>query len=139
MAVFLVGHTASSLASDNGIRGLLLGCSNIEVDAERLNCVDKLILSIAGQSSVESVESQSAQELVTQRSPSYDLIAAYKDNDERWIFEFDNGEVWQQTEPRYLPTLENLPVRVTISEGVFGSHDLRAENYGRPVKIKRLN
>ena len=50
----------------------------------------------------------------------------------------ENGEVWQQTEPRYLPKLEDFPVQVDISEGVFGSYDLRAEDFGKVVKVKRL-
>ena len=66
------------------------------------------------------------------------LIAVYQDNKERWNFKFDNGEVWQQIETRYLPKLENFPVQVDISEGVFGSHNLRAEDFGKVVKVKRL-
>jgi hypothetical protein len=66
------------------------------------------------------------------------LIAVYQDNKERWNFEFDNGEVWQQIEPRYLPKLESFPVQVDISEGVFGSYDLRAEGFGKVVKVMRL-
>ena len=66
------------------------------------------------------------------------LIAVYQDNKERWNFKFDNGEVWQQIEPRYLPKLENFPVQVDISEGVFESHNLRAEDFGKVVKVKRL-
>jgi hypothetical protein len=66
------------------------------------------------------------------------LIAVYKDDKKRWIFEFDNGQVWRQTEARYLPKVENFPVRVSISKSVFGSHDLRAEEFGKAVKVKRL-
>ena len=78
------------------------------------------------------------QEAKPQTSLDYTLISVYKDRKNRWIFKFDNGQVWQQVEPRYLPRLENFPIRVGISEGVFGSHDLRAENYGKPVKVRRL-
>jgi hypothetical protein len=28
---------------------------------------------------------------------------------------------------------------VDISNGVFGSHDLRAENFGKPVNVKGIN
>ena len=82
-----------------------------------------------------------SQTLVNRRlktSRSYDLIAVYQDNKARWKFKFNNGEVWQQIEPRYLPKLENFPVQVDISEGVFGSYDLRAEDFGKLVKVKRL-
>jgi len=66
------------------------------------------------------------------------LIAVYKDDKKRWIFEFDNGQVWRQTEARHLPKVESFPVRVSISKSVFGSHDLRAEEFGKAVKVKRL-
>ncbi len=63
----------------------------------------------------------------------------YKDNKKRWVFEFENGQVWRQTEPGYLPKQKDLPIQVDISNGVFGSHDLRAENFGKPIKVKRIN
>ena len=77
-------------------------------------------------------------EPVAPTSASYNLIAVYKDDKKRWILEFDNGQVWRQTEARYLPKVENFPVRGSISKSVFGSHDLRAEEFGQAVKVKRL-
>jgi len=166
MAVFLTGYTSIALASDNALRDSLLICAKIENNAERLDCVDKLIRSITSQPVVESIEQHKSieepifenlstndsgenelaqnhlrppQESTAQTSVSYELIAVYKDNKNRWNFEFDNGEVWRQTESRYLRELENLPVSVEISEGVFGSHDLRADDFGKAVKVKRLN
>lgn len=165
MAAFLAGYTSISLASDSGLRDSLLSCSKVENNVERLECVDQLILSIANQPAAESItrrrppetateklatNDSSASELgqkdltepqkaTAQTSLSHNLIAAYKDDKERWNFELDNGEVWQQIEPRYLPRLESLPVPVSISNGVFGSHDLRAENFGKAVKVRRLN
>ena len=84
------------------------------------------------------VQCREPQEVTTKTSLSYNLIAVYKDSKNRWNFEFENGDVWQQIEPGYLPKPKNLPVRVDISDGVFGSHDLRAENFGKPVKVKRI-
>ena len=74
----------------------------------------------------------------TPLSPTFTMIAAFKDYKKRWNFEFDNGQVWRQLEPRYLPRLD-LPVQVKISKGVLGSYDLRAVRFGKPVKVKRLN
>ena len=164
MAVFLPGYTSNSLASDGELRDLLLSCSNFENDTKRLECVDKIIRSITSQTVVESIQPQShqeplienlsiedssgnelaqsnlqePQEVTTQTSLGYELTAVFKDSKNRWNFEFENGEVWQQIEPGYLPKPKNLPVRVDISDGVFGSHDLRAENFGKPVKVKRI-
>jgi hypothetical protein len=164
MAVFLAGYASKSLAGSSELRELLLACSKIENNEKRLDCVDTLIRSIANQAIVETMEPQNpqepipektsisdssdselgkkylpeTQEITTQTSLRYNLIAVYKDHKKRWIFEFDNGQVWQQVEPRYLPKLKDLPVRVDISEGVFGSHDLRAEEFAAPVKVKRI-
>ena len=152
------------MASDSELRDLLLSCSSFESDAKRLDCVDELILSIEDQAVVESLEQQSAQKLIPEESSTNDssgqelgqehlrepdgpvaptsvscnLIAVYKDDKKRWSFEFDNGQVWRQTEVRYLPKVENFPVRGSISKSVFGSHDLRAEEFGQAVKVKRL-
>jgi hypothetical protein len=38
---------------------------------------------------------ENPQESKLKTSRSYDLIAVYQDNKERWTFKFDNGEVWQ--------------------------------------------
>ena len=164
MAVFLTGYTSNSLASDRELRDLLISCSNFEYDTERLECVDKIIRSLTSQTVVETIQPQGPQapivknspindsskkelvqnnlrepqEVVTRTSLSYELTAVYKDSKNRWNFEFENGEVWQQIEPGYLPKPKNLPVRVDISDGVFGSHDLRAENFGKPVKVRRI-
>lgn len=157
MAVFLVASASNSSASNSGLRESLLSCSKVENNEERLKCVDTIILSIASQPGPEdsiteklpsndSVSNESTREILpepqeatAQTSLSHKLIAAYRDDKKRWNFELDNGEVWQQVEPRYLPKLENLPVPVSISNGVFGSHDLRADNFGKAVKVKRLN
>jgi hypothetical protein len=122
MAVFLVGDVSISLASESELEELLSSCSKVENDAKRLACFDEHIPSNAGQPTAEKIELQGTQEPIK----------------ERWNFKFDNGEVWQQIEPRYVPKLENFPVLVNISEGVFGNHDLRAEDFGKVVKVKRL-
>ena len=151
MAVFLVGDVSISLASESELEELLSSCSKVENDTKRLACFDELMPSNAGQPIAEksSVKDSNGDELgqkylekpqesKPKTSRSYNLIAVYQDNKERWNFKFDNGEVWQQIEPRYLPKLENFPVQVDISEGVFGSHNLRAEDFGKVVKVKRL-
>jgi hypothetical protein len=119
MAVLLVGNASISLASESELEELLLRCSNVENDAKRLDCFDELMPSNAGQPIVETVELQGAQEPIAEKSSvkdsngdelgqkylekpleskpktsrSYNLIAVYQDNRERWNFEFENGEV----------------------------------------------
>ena len=163
MAVVLVGYPVDSFADNNELRDLLLDCSAIEKNTQRLVCVDKIIRSLAEQqivlpTGVQSIDLQTAEKTpviefsdnelgqkylrksqARATSTSYYLIAAYKDHQKRWNFEFDNGQVWQQLEPRYLSKPKHLPVKVSISEGVFGSHNLRAESFANPVKVRRLN
>ena len=147
----MVGDVSISLACESELEELLSSCSKVENDAKRLACFDELIPSNAGQPTAEksSVKESNGDELgqkylekpqesKSKTSRSYQLIAVYQDSRERWNSKFENGEVWQQIEPRYLSKLENSPVEVDISEGVFGSHDLRAEDFGKVVKVKRF-
>lgn len=66
------------------------------------------------------------------------LVSAYQDRKKRWYFELDNGEVWRQTEARTLPGISDLPVVVTVSRGVFGSHNLRSDAFSGSIKVKRF-
>ena len=66
------------------------------------------------------------------------LVATGKDKQKRMIFNFENGQVWKQIEPRYLKTLSNLPLQVELVKGALGSYSLRLGKSGRLVKVKRI-
>ena len=72
------------------------------------------------------------------RESSLQLVQAYKSKRELWVFEFENGQAWQQIEARYLSVPKDLPAAVIISQGVLGSYDLRIGETGRTIKVKRL-
>ena len=72
------------------------------------------------------------------RESSMQLVQAYKSKQELWVFEFENGQAWQQIEARYLSVPKDLPAAVIISQGVLGSYDLRIGETGRTIKVKRL-
>ncbi len=72
------------------------------------------------------------------RESSMQLVQAYKSKQELWVFEFENGQAWQQIEARYLSVPKDLPAAVIISQGVFDSYDLRIGETGRTIKVKRL-
>ena len=72
------------------------------------------------------------------RESSLQLVQAYKSKQELWVFEFENGQAWQQIEARYLSVPKDLPAAVIISQGVLGSYDLRIGETGRTIKVKRL-
>lgn len=118
------GYSIGSCISSTAIRESITQISSVDESSENGPAQKEL---------------QELQEAANQTSSSYELIAVFKDKKKRWNFEFDNGEVWQQTEPGYLHKPENLPIRVDISKGVFGSHDLRADNFGKSVKVKQIN
>ena len=56
------------------------------------------------------------------RESSLQLVQAYKSKQELWVFEFENGQVWQQIEARYLSVPKDLPAAVIISQGDFLSN-----------------
>ena len=70
---------------------------------------------------------------------SFSLVNAYQNRKKQWVFELDNGQLWQQNEARYLPSPKLFPVKVTISEGMFGAYNLRAEYINKTVKVKRTH
>lgn len=72
------------------------------------------------------------------RESSVQLVQAYKSKQELWVFEFENGQAWQQIEARYLSVPKDLPAAVIISQGVLDSYDLRIGETGRTIKVKRL-
>lgn len=162
VALFFAG-SLPSMAGDTSLKAEVIVCANIETDIERLKCFDNVTRDIQGRASgnvvVPPVRQKSAttkilmsageaelgqkyllksQQPATPTTFNFQLLAAYKDSKKRWNFEFDNGQVWQQVEPRYLPRPKELPLPVTISKGVFGSHNLRVEYIGKAVKIRRL-
>ncbi len=164
MVVFFLSGPPDSLAGGNSLVAGLSACSQFESDAQRLDCFDKFTRSLTNPAGDVSEEPQVVLEPTTAKSTipesgedsfgekylpksresephtavNYQLLATYKDHKKRWNFEFDNGQTWQQIEPRYLPTPDELPLQVSISKGVFGSHGLRAEYLGKTVKVRRV-
>lgn len=53
------------------------------------------------------------------------------------IFYLDNGQVWQQMEPRYYPYPRGRDFDVEISTGMMGEYQLQVEGAGRKVTIRR--
>lgn len=66
------------------------------------------------------------------------LLKASQDRKKRWVFTFDNGQVWRQIEARYLPRPKDLPAKATIAKGVLGSHDLKVSYSRKTIKVKRI-
>ncbi len=68
----------------------------------------------------------------------FTLASAKKDSLGRWVFYFENGQIWRQAESGYFPVPANKPVSAVISSGALGSHTLRLGGAGKQTKVKRL-
>ena len=53
-------------------------------------------------------------------------------------FHLENGQVWRQIEPRYVPYPRNGTFEVKISRGMLGEYRLRVAGKGRLVRIRRV-
>lgn len=58
--------------------------------------------------------------------------------DDSLSFHLDNGQVWQQIEPRRFPYPRDGEFDVEITQGMMGDYRLRVEGEGRMVRIRRL-
>lgn len=165
VAVALGTAAEAAPAADNPLEESLRNCARYADDSLRLACVDKLIAAdTSGTASepklaIDEHEANAAQStsatLAGQLSGgegisdldnsgsradvslTYNVINIYQDKGKRWYFQMENGDVWRQTEARYLPAIKQFPIRVRIAKGVFGSHDLRADQFSGSIKVKR--
>jgi len=161
MAAFWLFQPQVSRADSNTLQQIA-DCSGIVDDTSRLHCYDRIAKESAANSKrATSTTALPADTGASAETPNTDaqlgekylakgdshesdqestmqLVHAYKDRQRLWIFEFGNGQVWQQLEARYLSVPEDLPADVTVSQGVFGSYDLRIGQSGRTTKVKRL-
>jgi len=143
-------------AFGNALEANLVECREIIIDAQRLRCLDNAIadlqtaeLSINEKSENHQKQTNTLPPLgekyiqkknsATKNEHVFDMVKAYKNRKKHWIFELENGQRWQQNEARYLPSPKVFPVKVTISEGMFGAYNLRAEYLNKSVKVKRIH
>lgn len=66
------------------------------------------------------------------------LTKAKKDVHQRWMYYFDNGQVWQQQEARYMSRIKHFPVSAVIEEGILGSHNLTFDGSSKVFKVRRI-
>jgi len=66
------------------------------------------------------------------------LTKAKKDVHQRWMYYFDNGQVWQQQEARYMSRIKQFPVSAEIEEGILGSHNLTFDGSSKVFKVRRI-
>lgn len=66
------------------------------------------------------------------------LTKAKKDVHQRWMYYFDNGQVWQQQEARYMSRIKQFPVSAVIEQSILGSHNLTFDGSSKVFKVRRI-
>jgi len=66
------------------------------------------------------------------------MLSAKKDRNGRWVYTFENGQIWRQLEARYAKKPDSFPVSARLNEGVMGSYALRIGTRDTVIKVKRL-
>lgn len=153
-------------SNETSLEDLLKRCGTVPEDSERLICYDKLtkLLEPAkrSQSDPPKVKEDAPQPVVgstSERKQGPQLgekyltkkdkrgeeevvllvaVKGYKDKRKRWVFEFDNGQIWRQIESKFLSIPNTFPVKAKISKGVFGSHNLIIGESKKTIKVMRL-
>lgn len=69
---------------------------------------------------------------------TFTLVRTEKDPRDRWLFFFENGQVWRQLEARYMRRVKDTPVEVFITEEIFGSYRLQIANTKKRIKVQRV-
>ena len=162
IAAFFFLHSQTNYAASGSILQQLNHCAGIASNQSRLRCYDEItqtndadadlsnqpLKSMAAADKVASTESPKTsfgeKYLEKKASKTQDITVAltlnkaYRNKRKLWVFEFTNGQIWQQLEIQYIKVPKALNTTATISSGIFGSYDLRVGANGRPIKVKRL-
>jgi hypothetical protein len=135
-------------------------CSEIEDDQERLVCYDasnrtaapgpqreapapaEELASPPTSGSSSPVEARAPEQFGTKESEEgpkeyiEGTIVKIKESANRHYLLLDNGQVWREIEDSTLRFKEGR--KVTITEGILNSYDLKMEGQNKIVKVKRL-
>ena len=134
-------------------------CAQLLSGVDRLLCYDKIAQSLTTNTSrvesdpeitqlkvasppVNEIGSKYLSKGIDSSKPTknvfFQLLKIEKDKRGKTEFHFGNGQIWRQTEARYVREQKPLPMQVEIIHSVLGSFTLRLGNKGRLVKVKRI-
>jgi hypothetical protein len=148
-----VEDAGAGAAGDSVVTGVL-GCGSIADSAERLACFDALAEAVSERTTQNS---ESGGDEAGERAPPPlgDDVGRARTDDEpaeeyggrvtscemseatgRWIFTFDNGQVWRQSNTGRLP-FRDCDFVVTLRRDVFG-YKLEIPSANRSVRVTRI-
>lgn len=131
-------------------------CKRTADDAQRLACYDRFFqrdasdetVRVNGDQKTPEQPSVAVAEVGAERLPTPPatdietrLVGDFTGWSGKTVFTLDNGEVWQQTNnyiSDYSPRSPIPQPKITITKGMFGSHNMRIEGVKRTVQVKRV-
>jgi hypothetical protein len=148
-----VGDAGGGAAGESVVAGVL-DCRSIADSAERLECFDTLAEAVSARST-ENIGSAGDEAGGQALPPLGDDVGRARADDEpaeeytgrvtgcelseasgRWIFTFDNGQVWRQSNTGRLP-FRDCDFVVTLRRDVFG-YKLEIPSANRSVRVTRI-
>lgn len=144
MALACTFAAASSSAENIDLHASLKFCASVKSSDLRLACFDRLA---SGKAVIQAekpgtpeakVEALVAREEKAASELDVTITAASRNSSGRWVFTFDNGQVWRQTESKRIQVPRNKPFPAVLADGAFGSLNLFLDGQKRAVKVKRL-
>lgn len=66
------------------------------------------------------------------------LINIKKNKHQKYVFYFENGQIWQQLEPSYIAKPKQFPIAAHLTSGALNSYNLSIGNKPKKVKVRRV-
>lgn len=119
----------------------VMACRAITADAARLACFDAATASAAAPATGTPPALGSEQLSLTLPEGAPERMRAVitdlrRDQDGRWLFTLDNGQVWLQREDD--PLRIGIGETVTVRPGAFGSYSMVPDSRPTRIKVRRV-
>lgn len=66
------------------------------------------------------------------------LIKIKKNKYQKYVFYFENGQIWQQLEPSYIAKPKQFPIAAYLTSGALNSYNLSIGNKSKKIKVRRV-